>query len=768
MPTEAASPITPAQETAPGPAGAAAAPSWRRRWLLNPWHLWALLGLTAIGAALRFYRLERPPIWFDEALTYGRVCGSWKELWERLQDAGFMPLHYIVYWWLGQHVYLTPFWMRFIPALCGILTIPATYFLGRQLLSKRVSLAAALLACTSAYYLAFSRDAKMYMDTWFAVTLATGCLLWWTRTRRWWVWILVWLGWVLAGALSVWVNANSLIVLALMPLMVLAMLRRPWWRVVLVVVFFTIGATAIGYGPYWYYTSFNKWAKRTGIAPGVTSDAQDEDRINWNASGLTWIPIFHDGRDGFQMARHSASSFLLGWEWPQHMEFHEKGPEGTYIIPRWTLTLYMSVMEAVALALLVGLMPWPQRWRGTTAKDPPPEPWWRTAFLLGAWLLLPTYGFYCRSFVNWVSPLYWPGNVWNFRGWGWGWVGILGAAGGVAWLMDLGRWLARLPVMLLSLGLAATLAWAVIAARAAWFTRWALLVQNPWISLPAAILLPACLWYFAGATWRQRLGRATAVLGILAILWGLCWGVHLGCLQWYAQAEKAPHFQWLAVWWPRYLGVVLPAFWLGVAALLMRLPSWPLRWTVILGLVALNVGTFLARIQLSTDPPWNIIAQDVWDAQASHGHELTTGYEADEHGGLGPWQPQSELRSPEGRYYWCMAGHLSPTVAEFGGRLNPPMLRTRWLPLARLGIRVRRDARLDKIIIWERHGAVPNPVLIDPSVYLKHLGPGWVLQQDHLQRVRQHFSRTSREWNWQEREWLRRMVFVRAAAATRP
>src|SRR5205823_5698962 len=59
---------------------------------------------------------------------------------------------------------MSPLAMRFVPALCGTLMIPAMYFLTIQIASRRTALLAAALTCTSAYLLNYSRDAKMYME----------------------------------------------------------------------------------------------------------------------------------------------------------------------------------------------------------------------------------------------------------------------------------------------------------------------------------------------------------------------------------------------------------------------------------------------------------------------------------------------------------------------------------------------------------------------------------------------------------------------------
>ena len=101
----------------------------------------ALLGLTLLAAALRFWRLDRPPLWGDEALVFGRIVGTWAELTDYLKDDSFTPLHYWLLWWVGHGlpvgtrdevpvhlaapVRLTPAVLRAPAAVVGTLFVPA-------------------------------------------------------------------------------------------------------------------------------------------------------------------------------------------------------------------------------------------------------------------------------------------------------------------------------------------------------------------------------------------------------------------------------------------------------------------------------------------------------------------------------------------------------------------------------------------------------------------------------------------------------------------
>src|SRR5947207_757996 len=99
-------------------------------------HLYSLLALTAFAAFLRLYYINYPAIWNDEAHVYRRITGTFQELLDIIQNDGFAPLHYELYWWLAHKLggaNLTAFWLRLVPAIAGTLMVPAMYFLARQL-----------------------------------------------------------------------------------------------------------------------------------------------------------------------------------------------------------------------------------------------------------------------------------------------------------------------------------------------------------------------------------------------------------------------------------------------------------------------------------------------------------------------------------------------------------------------------------------------------------------------------------------------------------
>src|ERR1041385_1784620 len=218
-------------------------------------HLYLLLILTAFAAFLRLYYINYPAIWNDEAHVYRRITGSFQELLDIIQNDGFAPLHYELYWYLAHKLggeNLTAFWMRLVPSIAGTLMVPAMYFLARQLCTKRASLLVAAFTATSAYMMVYSHDAKMYAHFWLFCALNMGCMLWWTRSGL----FVAWLAWVASGLAMLGLHAIGGFLLGLQLLIFLTARYIHWKRFIV----FIIGASIMASAPIVHYFGFNRWA----------------------------------------------------------------------------------------------------------------------------------------------------------------------------------------------------------------------------------------------------------------------------------------------------------------------------------------------------------------------------------------------------------------------------------------------------------------------------------------------------------------------------
>ena len=229
--------------------------------------------LTLIGGGFRFLTLARPVVWYDEAQTFRRVSGSFSAMMQKLRYDGFVPLHYWIEWGLGRLLggasHLTPFWLRFFPAIAGTLMIPAMYGLARQFCCRRTALLVAAFTTCSAYMNIFSHDAKMYMPLWFFCTLSMTCLLVWSRHNG----RVAWLGWVGASGIMVALHASGLALLAIQPLAYWVSRKVHGRRATASLL---IGLAVIVAAPLCYYTCFNRWVHE------IRHNGWDE------TSGLAW------------------------------------------------------------------------------------------------------------------------------------------------------------------------------------------------------------------------------------------------------------------------------------------------------------------------------------------------------------------------------------------------------------------------------------------------------------------------------------------------
>jgi 4-amino-4-deoxy-L-arabinose transferase-like glycosyltransferase len=353
----------------------------------------AVVALTIVGAVLRFINLAHPPLLFDEAATYTRVVGSFRELLAILRYDGFAPLHYELYWGLGKLTTLSPVMMRLIPAIAGTLMIPAMYFLARQVASRRVATLASALACFSSYLLIYSRDAKMYMELWLCAALFVAALLWWMRTGK----RIAWLTWVAAGTAMNGLHALGLCVVGVAVAIVLTHPLLTRRKLLLALTGLTIACAGLA----GHYLFFNQWGREV-------------EQAGWRRSGLDWIG---------QRNRQFSKPFLM-WDTTASWMLSYRSPRPP-VDPPMRVIVPVAIVSSVVLALLViGSMPWPARLRDD---DPHEIPIGRGMLWMAMWVVLPAIGFYAVSFIG-------NHDIWNAR-----YLAIVWPAGAVLMAMHIQR-----------------------------------------------------------------------------------------------------------------------------------------------------------------------------------------------------------------------------------------------------------------------------------------------------------------------------------------
>jgi len=124
---------------------------------------WLLIGLVVLGAAIRFSTLGEQSFWYDEAVTHGIVGGSLGHVLHQVPQTESTPwLYYVLLWCWAQVFGAGEVGLRSFSALCGTLTIPVVWAVGRRLASERIGLIAGLLTAVNPFLFWYSQEARVY------------------------------------------------------------------------------------------------------------------------------------------------------------------------------------------------------------------------------------------------------------------------------------------------------------------------------------------------------------------------------------------------------------------------------------------------------------------------------------------------------------------------------------------------------------------------------------------------------------------------------
>ncbi len=133
-----------------------------RRSLVRPAWI-AVIALTALAAALRFYRLGHQGFWFDEANTALLVHFSpGKMLGLIPQTESTPPLYYCIAWVWARIFGYSEVGLRSLSALAGVATVPVAYGAGARLISVRAGLIAGALTACNPLLIWYSQEARSY------------------------------------------------------------------------------------------------------------------------------------------------------------------------------------------------------------------------------------------------------------------------------------------------------------------------------------------------------------------------------------------------------------------------------------------------------------------------------------------------------------------------------------------------------------------------------------------------------------------------------
>jgi len=170
-------------------------------------HLLALAVAMVIGLALRLFGLTREGFWTDELYVIHEARQPLEMLFDPNLHIQHPPGYRLaLHVWLGLGLDET--WIRLLPALAGLLLIPATWGLARLLWPTQPWAAsiAAIFVATSPFLLHYSQDITTYSWTalWITTSMIALVLAW--RTDR----GVLWAVWAITLAVSMYSHYFSL------------------------------------------------------------------------------------------------------------------------------------------------------------------------------------------------------------------------------------------------------------------------------------------------------------------------------------------------------------------------------------------------------------------------------------------------------------------------------------------------------------------------------------------------------------------------------
>ena len=123
--------------------------------------LWVVL-LTLGAASLRLFHLGLKSFWGDEAFSIALAEFRWADFRHVLASSeANMALYYLLLR-IWSQISDVPWFVRLLSVLAGIATVPAIYFAGKTLFSRRAGIIAALLLALNIFHIRYSQEARSY------------------------------------------------------------------------------------------------------------------------------------------------------------------------------------------------------------------------------------------------------------------------------------------------------------------------------------------------------------------------------------------------------------------------------------------------------------------------------------------------------------------------------------------------------------------------------------------------------------------------------
>lgn len=231
--------------------------------------VWAVVGITALAAALRFFNLGHESLWFDEALSAVVARQSWDIFWSVISSyEANMFLYYIALrGWLvfgmGEGA------VRSLSAFAGLLAVPVLFAAGRRLMGVKAALIAAFLLAVNQFAIHYAQEARSYSLLVLLVLLSCLFLIRALEDTGKWNYA----GYVVATIFAVYCHVFALLLIPAQVAVLAAALPKPHLRRPLVACWLIV--MALSSPLLWCMVHY------------------DVGQLNWvrpvNASSLTWL-----------------------------------------------------------------------------------------------------------------------------------------------------------------------------------------------------------------------------------------------------------------------------------------------------------------------------------------------------------------------------------------------------------------------------------------------------------------------------------------------
>ena len=130
-----------------------------------------LILLTILGLILRLYRLGDVSLWTDEAITFYRSQSTLMDLWYELSSSRNPPLFFLIERFslkFGSSEFL----LRLAPAIIGTITIPITYYFGKEFFNRDIGIITACIVTFSTFHIYYSQEARAFSLLLFLTVIA--------------------------------------------------------------------------------------------------------------------------------------------------------------------------------------------------------------------------------------------------------------------------------------------------------------------------------------------------------------------------------------------------------------------------------------------------------------------------------------------------------------------------------------------------------------------------------------------------------------------